>query len=131
MIDYGINPFIFNREILAFFKSLKIPIYGTSSHGSKTAKQTVPNFQIFSDYAKQDSVHLNGKAYPLGKHSLNEYGYEYEAYFLDFNLYISDSDGKWNMPGGLEGIIDCLKKSVPGERIEILIHPVWWGKNSN
>jgi hypothetical protein len=131
MIDYGINPYTFNKDNLAFFKSLHIPIYGTSAHGSKISKSTIPNFQIFSDYAKKDTVQYNGRSYPLGKHSLKEYGYEYEAYFLDFSLYLSDSDGKWNVPGGFDAIIEKLRQSVPGDRIEILIHPVWWGKQSS
>jgi hypothetical protein len=38
MIVYGLNPFLFNKEELEFYKSLKIKIYGTAAHGSQIAK---------------------------------------------------------------------------------------------
>jgi len=128
MIGYGCDPFIFNQKDLAFYKSLNIPIYGTSAHGSTIAKKTVPNFQIFSDFAKSDTVRYNGTLFPLGERSLALYGFEYEAYFINFNLYYSESGGKWNDPGGFAGIIEKLRNSVPGDRIQILTHPDWWGK---
>lgn len=128
MIGYHSDPFIFNEKDLSFYRSLNIPIYGTSSHGSPIAKKTVPNFQIFSDFAKRDTIHYNGTVFPIGRRSLKEYGYEYEAYFIDFNKYYSESGGKWNVPGGFAGMIEKLKESAPGDRIEILTHPDWWGK---
>jgi hypothetical protein len=72
MIEYHTDPFIFNEKDLAFYKSLNIPIYGTSSHGSPIAKKTVPNFQIFSDFAKRDTIHFHGTVFPLGRRSLKE-----------------------------------------------------------
>jgi hypothetical protein len=128
MIAYKIDPFEFNQNELLFYKSLHIPIYGTSAHGSSLAKATVSNSMIFKDFAKTDSVKYNNKNYPLGQHSLNEYGYEYDATYINYNLYFSDSHGKWNDPGGFNGILKKLDKSRPGDRIEILVHPDWWGK---
>ncbi len=128
MIAYHSDPFIFNEKDIAFYRSLNIPVYGTSSHGSPIAKKTVPNFQIFRDFAKRDTIHYNGFVFPIGRRSLKEYGYEYEAYFINFNKYFSESGGKWNVPGGFAGIIEKLKESAPGDRIEILTHPDWWGK---
>lgn len=128
-ILYKINPFTFNQNELSFYSSLDIPVHGTSAHGSPISKVTVPNYMIFSDFAKEDSVEFNGEKYPLGQHSLKEYGFEYEAYFIDFNLYFSDSHGTWNDPNGLEGILKRLDDSKPGDRIQILAHPDWWGKN--
>ena len=98
MITHKLDPFIFNKNELSFYKSLNIPIYGTVAHGSEIAKNTVPNYMIFSDFAKQSSIDYEGKVYPLGQHSLKEYGYEYEANYIDFNIYFSDSRGKWNDP---------------------------------
>lgn len=128
MIAYKIDPFAFNKNELLFFKSLHIPIYGTSPHGSSIAKATVSNSMIFKDFAKTDSVKFNNKKYPLGQHSLNEYGYEYDATYINYNLYFSDSHGKWNDPEGFKGILKKLENSGPGDRIEILVHPDWWGK---
>ncbi len=131
MIDHGINPYLFNKEELAFYKSLKIKIYGTSSHGSLIAKKTVPNYQIFSDFAKSDSIQYQYKKYPIGKYSLKNYGFKYEAYSINFDSYFSESGGKWNDPGGFAGILKKLESSKAGDRIQILVHPDWWGKTSN
>jgi hypothetical protein len=128
MIEYGINPYLFNREELAFYKSLKIKIYGTATHGSPIAKKTIPNYQIFSDFAKSDSVKYQGKNYPIGEHSLKEYGFKYEAYSLNYGIYLSESGGKWNDKEGFTGILKKLESSKAGDRIQILVHPDWWGK---
>jgi hypothetical protein len=131
MIDYGFDPFIFNKNELDFIKSLGIPVTGTASHGSPIAKKTVPNYQIFSDFATSDSVLYEGKKYPIGKNSLKEFGFEYEAYFLNFNYYYSESGGKWNDEKGFAGILSDLERSLPGDRIQILTHPDWWGRKNN
>jgi len=131
LITDKIDPYQFNKEELKLYKSLRIPIYGTASHGSALAKVTVPNYQIFSDFASSDSLDFQGKKYPLGKHSLKECGFRYEAYFIDFGFYFSDSGGKWNDPEGLAGILKKLESSKPGDRIQFLVHPDWWGKALN
>ena len=131
MILYHIDPFKFNKSELSYFRSLNIPIYGTASHGSEIAKKTVQNYQIFSDFAKSDSIAYEGRKYPVGKYSLEKYGYKYEAYFINFNIYLSDSRGKWNDPQGFSGVMKKLGESKPGDRIEMLIHPVWWGKSGS
>ena len=128
MISDKLDPFVFNQNELSYYDSLNIPIYGTSAHGSQIAKVSVPNYMIFSDFAKVDSVLYEGKKYPMGQHSLKEYGYEYEANFINYSLYFSDSRGKWNDPEGLNGILKKLDDSKPGDRIQILAHPDWWGK---
>jgi hypothetical protein len=127
MIVYGLNPFEFNKQELTFYKSLRIKINGTASHGSPIAKKTVSNYQIFSDFAKSDSVQYDGNMYPIGIHSLKDYGFKYEAYSINFGVYFSDSGGKWNDPEGLTGILKKLDSSKPGDRIQILVHPDWWG----
>lgn len=128
MITHKLDPFVFNKNELSFYKSLNIPIHGTVAHGSEIAKNTVPNYMIFSDFAKQSSIDYGGKIYPLGQHSLKEYGYEYEANYIDFNVYFSDSRGKWNDPRDFYGILNKLDSCKPGDRIQILAHPDWWGK---
>ena len=129
MIVYGLNPFEFNRQEIAFYKSLRIKINGTAAHGSPLAKATVPNYQIFSDFAKSDSLKYMGKKYPIGTHSLKDYGFKYEAYAINYGIYYSESGGKWNDPEGLAGILKKLDSSKPGDRIQILVHPDWWGKH--
>jgi hypothetical protein len=123
-----IDPLEFNKEELKFYESLGIPIFGTASHGSPFARATVPNFQVFSDFARSDSAIYQGKKFVLGLHSLEQFGFKYEAYFIDYGIYFSESGGNWNDPDGLNGIIKKLEASKPGDRIQILTHPDWWGK---
>jgi hypothetical protein len=129
MIIYGLDPYLFNKNELDFYSSVGIQIHGTASHGSYIAKVTATNYQIFSDFAKKDSVEYNGQKYPLGIKSLADFGYEYEAYFINFNSYITDSGGKWNDPEGFQGILKKLDSAIPGDRIQILVHPDWWGRD--
>lgn len=131
MIKYNIDPLLFNLSELAHYDSIGIHVTGTASHGSQIARETSKiNYEMFSDFARTDSVEYNGKTYPLGQYSLREYGYEYEAYHVPFNVYYSESGGTWKDPKGFEGILEKLKGAKPGDRIQILTHPDWWGRDS-
>jgi hypothetical protein len=130
MITHNIDPLKFNQEELSFYDSLGIPVHGTAAHGSPIAKVIGSNYQMFSDFAKNDSVEYQGKKYPLGRHSLEDYGFKYEAYFINFTNYYSDSGGRWNDMEGFTGILKKLESSKPGDRIQILAHPDWWGSGS-
>lgn len=126
MIVNNTNPFEYNKIELRHYKKLRIPIHGTASHGSQLAKETIPNYQIFKDYAKSDYVKYKGILYPIGRYTLRKYGFKYEAYFIPFNMYFSDSGGQWNDEKGFNGIMDKIKNSKVGDRIQILVHPEWW-----
>ena len=128
MINHNLDPLVFNKSELSYYDSLDIPVHGTAAHGSALARATLSNFNIFSDFATKDSVEYLGMKYPLGQHTLKEYGFDYEAYFVNFTLYYSDSGGQWNDPLGFNGILNKLDISKPGDRIEILAHPDWWGR---
>lgn len=129
MIKYHLNPLEFNKEEMDYYKSIGIDVNGTSSHGSKIARETVPNYQVFSDFATKEFVLYDGRRFKLGEYSLNRYGFDYESYHIDYNKYFSDRGGVWNVPGGFEQVLNELDNSKPGDRIQILLHPVWWGKN--
>jgi hypothetical protein len=129
MIKYNCIPLAVNLEELNYFQYLGIPIYGTASHGSELVKSMgIANFMIFSDFALVDSVSYNGHKYRLGQFSLKQYGYKYEAYHIKYNIYLSEAGGSWKDPKGFDGVLEILKSSKPGDRIEILTHPDWWGK---
>ncbi|HLP74724.1 MAG TPA: hypothetical protein VK155_17590 [Bacteroidales bacterium] len=128
MINYKADPLLFCREEISYYRSLRIRIHGTASHGSMIAKSTVPNYNIFSDFDTAAYVEYGGDRYPVGIYSLEEFGFEYEAYKIPFNKYFSDSGGRWNDPEGMQGVIKKIESSQPGDRIEILVHPDWWGK---
>lgn len=128
MIRHGMDPFAFNHSEIDYYNSLGIPINGTASHGSYIASATVHNFQMFSEFAQSDEIMYNGNTYPIGEYSLSEYGFDYEAYFIDYNKYYSESGGTWSVDGEVNGLLSKLQNSKPGDRIQILTHPVWWGK---
>jgi hypothetical protein len=129
LMIYNLDPFKFNEDELNFYKSLNIPIYGSAAHGSSLGKVIrIACYELFSDFAKRDSIAYGGKYYQLGKRSLHDYGYQYEAYAIDYNFYYSDSGGDWHDIDGLDGILKKLDDSKPGDRIQILVHPDWYGK---
>jgi hypothetical protein len=128
MINHKLDPFVFAKDELKYFEKLGIPIYGSVAHGSYTASNTVRNFEMFSDFAKSKSVEYEGKSYPIGQHTMAEYGYSYEANFINHTKYFSESGGKWSNKGGYDEFIQFIKNSKPGDRIQILTHPTWWGK---
>ncbi|HAG17292.1 MAG TPA: hypothetical protein DCG69_12340 [Bacteroidales bacterium] len=128
MIEHNADPFVFNKEELTYFKSIGINIVGTAAHGSAISSKTVKNYQIFSNFAQQNIIEYNSRYYFIGTHSLAEYGYLYEAYFIPFNRYFSESGGVWSTGGSFDKLLENLNTSKAGDRIQILTHPVWWGK---
>ncbi|MDA3894026.1 MAG: PKD domain-containing protein [Salinivirgaceae bacterium] len=128
MIQKKQDPMEFNRDDLFFYKQLEIPIYGSVAHGSSIASTLGSNFQMFSEFATKDYVTYQGVDYPIGTYSMEEYGFSYEANFVPFNMYFSESGGKWSGNNDLDSILAWLENSKPGDRVQILCHPVWWGK---
>jgi hypothetical protein len=129
MIEHNIDPLTFNRNEISYYRSLGINIHGTAAHGSMIAKKTVPNFEIFSDYNEKKTIDYGGNKYHIGILSLKQYGFAYEAYKILFNKYFSDSGGKWNGTNNFNGMLEQLDESKAGDRIELLVHPDWWGVN--
>jgi len=128
LVKYGLNPLDFNKNELRYYRSMGIDIHGSVAHGSSIARKTKPNFWVFSNFAEKDYIEYKGNRYRVGQYSMKDFGFEYEANFVNHNMYFSDSGGEWNIDGGLEKILNELKNSEKGDRIQILAHPVWWGK---
>lgn len=130
MLLHKKDPYQFNLEEIAFYKSIGIPIHGTASHGGPVNKMTAVNYEIFSDFKTKDSVSYGGRKYQLGERSLRSYRFKYEAYHIEYNKYYSESGGIWNDPWGFRGVMENIKTSQPGDRIQILTHPERWGKTT-
>jgi hypothetical protein len=129
MIEHGLDPIKFNDKELEHFKSIGINIYGCVAHGSDLASKLVPNFEIFSDFAKSDSVEYQGVKYRIGEHSMKEFGFEYESNFLNNTKEFSDGGGHFYV-GDFDEVIRQIKEQKKGARILLLAHPVWWGKKA-
>ena len=137
-----IDPLEFNTETMEYYRSLGIEVTGNVAHGSPLMRElSLTNYYVFSDFAYLDpqnrqEITWNGKTYSLGARSMAEFGFQYEANFVNKNVYISDAGGKWKHTiAGItyqntytSEIVDVVRNSVPGDRIQILTHPVWWGR---
>jgi len=160
MILWGLDPKQFNADELTYFDLLGIKMNGTTSHGSKIAKETkTGNYEIFKEFKRKDSVEYEGRKYSLGIDSLKKFGFSYEGNFTEHNKFIYDVGGKWTYIKYLsenqenrifpetdiisdkknasyerendipfERVKEIIENAVPGDRIIILTHPVWWGK---
>lgn len=126
-ILYNVDPKTFFLSEIDYFKSLGIPVYGTSSHGYKRYKKIkIANYQIFSDFQKDSTFVYKNKKYRIGQYSLKECGFEYEVYHIPYDHYYSDSGRKWNEPDRNHEPVDIfqkLRQAKKGERIVLLVHP--------
>ena len=126
MLLYDVDPYEFMHDEMKFYDNNNINIYGTASHGSALMRMLKMNNQwIFSNFHSYDVVEYNGKTYEIGKYSLEDYGFEYEAYHVGYNIYFSDAGGSWNVDN-FETVLDSLRSAQAGDRIVILTHPCWW-----
>jgi hypothetical protein len=130
MVLQHLDPILENRSDLNYFRSIGIHIHGVAAHGSKIAQITrVNNYEMFSDFTTRKFFTYEGEKYYVGQYSMRQYGYEYEAYHVDYSWYFSDVGGVWNVKNGsFDEFMKKLRSIPKGSRVELLIHPVWWGK---
>jgi hypothetical protein len=134
---YGIDPVKYLTGELKWLRSNGINVTGTSSHGSNYCKTYgYLNYYFFqecadrviSPYGNNMTIPVDGKTITIKKAKLSDFDLDYEAYFLDNNLYFSDasitSGKRWHI-GKLD--FSTLK---PGDRVILLIHPIHWHKAS-
>lgn len=81
---------------------------------------------IYPNFADTTSAEIVNTALPP-KLSLHDYGFEYEAYHIEYNKYLTDSGGKWKN-GSITDPIDFIRQCKAGDRLVILTHPLWWGR---
>jgi peptidoglycan/xylan/chitin deacetylase (PgdA/CDA1 family) len=66
-------------------------------------------------------IELNGRRLPLWTLSMADLGLRYEAHRVAVDRYYTDSGGSWRRSP------DPLTEDLSRGRIQILIHPEWWG----
>jgi len=130
MVIQHLDPMVENRNNLKYFRNIGIHIYGASAHGSAIAQKTrINNYEMFSDFTTRKFFTYDNERFYVGQYTMKQYGYEYEAYHVDYSWYFSDVGGKWNVKdGSFNALMEQLKSAPNGTRIELLVHPVWWGK---
>lgn len=135
---YNIDPEIFLHQELGWLRNNGISIRGTASHGSSYCYiYNYLNYYFFEDFkdpvigqfVNNDSALVNGNWVKIKHARLSDFGLDYEAYFLNNNRYYSDASFvdkvRWNV-----GMLD-LESLSPGDRVIILIHPVYYRSNGS
>jgi hypothetical protein len=136
-VIYNINPVTFLHNELKWLRSNGINIVGTASHGSNYCKvYHYLNYYFFEEctfplvpnFDNNITVPIGGKHIAIIKGKLNDFGLQYEAYFLNNNKAFSDATKingvRWDI-----GMLD-LNQLQAGDRVIILLHPIHWHKAS-
>lgn len=127
------------RSALDRFRFNGIIIKGSASHGDPLCRKlNYLNYDVFTECERGPEAHAFPKcALQIPKVSMHDFGLEYEAYHVPYDLYLSESGGKgWS--GRCNGIgrpdlkgewtDDNLDLSILSfyEKVQILIHPQHW-----
>lgn len=134
---YNIDPVEFFRNELKWLRSYGLNINGTASHGSPYCHTYhYLNYYFFeectfpavSGYENNVTILKDGNFISLKKGKLQDFGLNYEAYFLNNNRYFSDASitngVRWHT-----GMLDPGQLNA-GDRVIILLHPIHWHKAS-
>jgi hypothetical protein len=130
---YNLDPVSFFHQELKWLRNNGLNITGTASHGSNycyTYKYLNYYFfdecknHVVGEFVNNDSVFVNQKLIKLKHASLKDFNLSYEAYFLNNTKYFSDAHfikgERWH-----PGLLD-IKSLVPGDRVIILTHPIYY-----
>ena len=134
---YKIDPVNYLQKELEWMRSNGLRITGTASHGSSYCKvYWYLNFYFFEEctwpvvgqYVNNLTIPTSSGPETMKKGKLNDFGLEYEAYFLNNNKYFSDASftagNRWHI-----GLLD-LNTLYRGDRVIILLHPIHWHQAS-
>jgi len=136
-VIYNIDPVKFLHNELNWLRSNGINIVGTASHGSNYCRTYhYLNYYFFEEctypvvpnFNNNITVPVGNKSITITKGKLQDFGLQYEAYFLNNNKKFSDAtvtnNIRWNI-----GMLD-LSQLQPGDRVIILLHPIHWHQGS-
>ena len=134
------------KQILKIFRDEEIQINGSASHGSKIIHELINNChdkskieyrnflvfkEIYDKWVKLDenkiaplNSKLGNKLLKLPVFEMSEFDLAYEAYFIPYNHYVSDSGGNFWYNSSCP--IETVSKSNQGHTIQCLFHPIWW-----
>lgn len=142
------------RREVEYFDSIGVRVVGSASHGSDFARRNrFTNYEIFREcrrasadfgrtvLAKDMTSDGAAREIALNAISLADAGMAYEAYFLPYSLYLSDTGSRFTMsgagaassmtlpsPGGRPVSMEAVAQAVeqaPGAVVS-LIHADWW-----
>ncbi|MDD5177484.1 MAG: methyltransferase domain-containing protein [Sterolibacterium sp.] len=132
------QPGEFIEQIIEAFSRHGIPIAGSVAHGSRTCRQLgYMNYQIFqelqqmhvaADYRdtpelfdrfSEPSVQKDGHTVNKFALRMADYGLKYEANFVPWEVYVSDSSARWSVWHGPE--VTRFEKFEPREHMSELL----------
>lgn len=155
------QPGEFLEQIVEAFTRRGIPVVGSVAHGSIRCRESgYLNFQLFEelqnlrvadDYRESLEIFdhfadpfVTRDGYTVSKHSLRmaDFGLKYEANFVPWEIYVSDSSARWSVSRRLEAL-SSFEKFEPRERmaeelsklmyqkppravVQCLVHPCHW-----
>lgn len=132
----NIDPVELLKQELDFFDSIGISIKGTSSHGDSLCRDlNFRNYEIFREmcgrYGEPRTIlyEQSGQqnAVNLGEVSMFDFGLEYEAYEIFWDIYHSDSGGHFQTKLNRNGMRHFGRTDKKrGSLVGVLTHPVWW-----
>lgn len=97
------------------------PCTGTASHGDQMCyERHYLNYHLWAD--NESMMKWLPVTHPFNRYVLIQFGFDYEAYFTGYNLYLSDAGGVWSISP--DNILRTFKQE--GGKMVILIHPQWW-----
>jgi len=79
---------------LNFLRNAGFEILGAAAHGSPENYEYALNYEFWEEFDSKKNEETGNLTFDK-KVSLKEVGLLYEAYFLKYNFYITDSMGKW------------------------------------
>ena len=132
------------EKIMNTLKSNSIDLLSTSSHGDKLCyEKQILNYEIWEEFDDNKYEGLNHNDIQFPKFKLKDFGFDFEAYFCNFDFYLSDSGGKSigydaryrkimfektasESPDNIG--INVLEKfyNLDKAKLQLLIHPIWW-----
>ena len=131
-----IDPVNLLKQELAFFDSIGIQIKGTSTHGDALCREyNFRNWELFKECCDDrfggprilEYEGDNGLAsINLGKHSMFDFGLEYEAYDMSKDIYHTDSGGVLRTRQNTKGRKNFGRVGNSGHVVGVLTHPIWW-----
>lgn len=127
------------KAILGAFATHGLTIRGSASHGDPLCHQLgYINYEVFKECPRtQEAANFPKPSFTIPQVSMHDFGLEYEAYHVPYDLYLSESGGRgWiaretlsdNMRGVTGDITmpDIIRYIPDYDRIQILIHPQHW-----
>lgn len=122
--EHGADPVRLLADDLAWMRAQGLEVVGAAAHGSPMSHHAgFENYEIFAGMTTRTAVTYLGQSVPLGAVAPSAVGIEYETYHVPGDDYLSEAGGSW------EGVdpVERLRRAKPGARVQLLIHPVWWG----